>query len=173
MRKLENNFAFIDCQNIYLGILELGWKIDWKRFRVYLAEKYAVKKAFLFLGFLESNQGFYRKLREFGFEMIFKEVLRDRNGKIKGNCDAELVLQTMIELENFDRAVIVSGDGDFACLVRFLSEKEKLRKVLVPDPKRFSALLKRAAGKQLEPLDLLRGTLSTSEKPRRAREAFQ
>lgn len=38
----KNNYAFIDAQNLYLAIKELGWKIDYKKFRIYLKEKYKV-----------------------------------------------------------------------------------------------------------------------------------
>jgi len=38
MKKIENNFAFIDGQNLNLGIQELGWKLDFSRFRQYLKE---------------------------------------------------------------------------------------------------------------------------------------
>ena len=51
---------------------------------------------------------------------------------IKGNIDAELVLWAMKELKNYDKAVIVSGDGDFYCLVEYLHEQKKLLKLLVP-----------------------------------------
>jgi len=29
------NFAFIDGQNLHVGVTHLGWKLDWRRFRVY------------------------------------------------------------------------------------------------------------------------------------------
>ena len=48
MKKPTANSAFIDSQNINLGFQALGWKLDWRRFRVYLEEKYAVGKAYLF-----------------------------------------------------------------------------------------------------------------------------
>jgi len=50
MKPKSNNYAFIDSQNLNLAIREQGWLLDFKRFRVYLAEKYAVNKAFLFIG---------------------------------------------------------------------------------------------------------------------------
>jgi hypothetical protein len=52
MQKLLNNYAFIDGQNVYRGIKELGWKIDWTRFRRYLKEKYAIGTAYVFLGYV-------------------------------------------------------------------------------------------------------------------------
>lgn len=143
MKTPQNNYAFIDSQNLNLSIKELGWDIDWLRFRIYLREKYQVKKAYLFLGFIETQHDLYRSLQEKGFILIFKPTLVYRDGTTKGNCDAELVLQTMIDFTDYDRAVIVTGDGDFHCLVGYLIKQDKLLKLLIPNQKRYSALLKR------------------------------
>lgn len=142
MKRKENNYAFIDSQNLNLSIRELGWRLDFRRFRVYLAEKYGVTKAFLFIGFVSGNNDLYIALQEAGFICIFKPTLMYKDGTTKGNCDAELVLHAMIEYPNYDKAVIVTGDGDFYCLVKYLLEKGKLRNVLVPNRLKFSALLK-------------------------------
>lgn len=75
MRNPGNNYAFIDSQNLNLAIRELGWKIDWRRFRVYLSEKYGVTKAFLFIGFVSGNQKLYTALQEAGFVCVFKPTL--------------------------------------------------------------------------------------------------
>lgn len=40
MKEKENNYAFIDSNNLNLAIQELGWKLDFKRFRIYLKEKH-------------------------------------------------------------------------------------------------------------------------------------
>ena len=48
----------------------------------------------------------------------------------------------MIEYQNYDRAIIMTGDGDFYCLTKYLLEHEKLAALLIPDMHRFSALLK-------------------------------
>lgn len=145
MQKPLKNYAFIDSQNVNLGIRELGWKLSWNKFRVYLKEKYGVETAYMFIGYIEENQDLYLSLQKSGYVLIFKEILKNKDGFVKGNCDAELVLQAMIDYEKYEKAVIVSGDGDFACLVRHLKKQNKLKKVLVPNAKRYSALLKRAA----------------------------
>ena len=138
------NYAFIDSQNVYLSLRKnLGWKLDFRRFRVYLKEKYHVEKAYLFIGFIETNQRLYTHLQECGFVLIFKPTLAYTDGTTKGNCDAELVLQAMIEYENYDKAVVVTGDGDFYCLVDHLATKGKLEAVLIPDQHKYSALLKK------------------------------
>jgi len=140
--KKQNNYAFIDSQNLNLGILDDGWKLDFKRFRIYLKDKYGVSKAFLFIGYVPGNEQLYAFLQEAGYLCIFKPTLVYKDGTTKGNCDAELVLHTMIEFENYERAVVVSGDGDFQCLIKYLIEKKKLEAVLIPNRKKFSALLR-------------------------------
>lgn len=142
MKKIQNSYAFIDSQNLNLGIRDLGWRLDFVRFRIYLAEHYGVAKAFLFIGYIEGNNDLYKSLQEAGFICIFKPTLTYRNGTTKGNCDAELVLQAMIELPNYEKSLIVTGDGDFHCLVKYLIEQDKLKAVLIPNRRRFSALLK-------------------------------
>ena len=142
MKGDKRNYAFIDSQNLNLAIRGLGWRIDWKRFRVYLREKYGVENAYLFIGYIEGNNRLYASLQEAGFICIFKPTLKYKDGTTKGNCDAELVLQTMIEYQNYQKAVIVTGDGDFHCLVKYLVEQSKLETLLIPDRHRYSALLK-------------------------------
>lgn len=141
-----SNFAFIDSTNLYLGIRKLGWALDTKRFRVYLREKYGITQAYMFLGFSDLQQDLYRSLQEQGYVLIFKPVMRLPDGKMKGDCDAELVLQAMIDLDKYDKAVIVTGDGDFYCLVNHLKRLGKLERVLAPSQDSCSSLLSRAAG---------------------------
>ena len=74
--------------------------------------------------------------------MVFKPVIQNHYGKIKGNIDAELVMHTMKELSKFDKAIIVSGDGDFYCLIEYLEEIHKLKAILIPNKKSCSTLLK-------------------------------
>ncbi|MBU1557762.1 NYN domain-containing protein [Patescibacteria group bacterium] len=158
--KQENNYAFIDSQNLNLSIQSLGWKLDFARFRIYLKEKYKVEKAFLFIGYIEGNVDLYKFLQSAGFICIFKPTLEYKDGTTKGNVDAELVLHTMIEYPNFDKAIIVSGDGDFYCLVKHLLEENKLKAVLVPNYFKYSALLKRFARKNIAFMNDLKKKLS-------------
>jgi len=139
-----NNYAFIDSQNLNLGVRDQGWRLDFKRFRVYLEDKYHVQKAFLFIGYVTGNEHLYTSLQHAGYIVIFKPTLAIKRGKkiiIKGNVDAELVLHTMIEHDNYDKAVIISGDGDFHCLVEYLVENNKLARMLIPNRKKYSKLL--------------------------------
>jgi uncharacterized LabA/DUF88 family protein len=160
MHTNENNYAFIDSQNLNLGVKDLGWQIDYKSFRRYLFEKYKIQKAFLFIGYVGTYGSLYRTLQNAGFICIFKPTLVHTDGRIKGNCDAELVLQAMIEYKDYDKALIVTGDGDFYCLVKYLIQKDKFKKLLIPNHKRCSALLKRFSSEHLAPMDNLRDKLS-------------
>lgn len=112
----ENNFAYIDGANLHRGVDRLGWILDYKRFRIWLAEKYGIKVAYLFLGLVPKYKELYKYLQECGFVIIFKQVSYDDGGKVKGNCDAILVLNAVRDFyENkCDKTVIVSSDGDYA-----------------------------------------------------------
>lgn len=142
-------YSFIDSQNLNLGVQSDGWKLDFYRFRVYLKEKYHVQKAYLFIGHIPGNEKLYTYLQECGYILIFKPTLEFKKNKekiVKGNIDAELVLHTMIQWNNFNKAIIVSGDGDFYCLIEYLSDNSKLEKIIVPNNK-YSSLLKKFANK--------------------------
>ena len=155
-------FAFIDSQNLNLGVRSQGWKLDWRKFRQYLRNKYYVDKAYLFIGQVAGNEALYAFLQESGYILIFKPTLEHRQKdkvKIKGNVDAELVLHSMIQYKNYDKAVIVTGDGDFHCLIEYLEEKGKLLKVLAPT-KHYSSLLRKFNNQNyIVRIDLLRGSL--------------
>lgn len=146
MGKKLNIYAFIDSQNLNLGIKGCGWDLDFTRFYVYLKDKYKVTKAFLFIGYVAGNESLYTALQKAGYIVIFKPTLEYKKEGIehtKGNVDAELVLHTMIEYPNYDKATIVSGDGDFHCLIEYLGKHKKLLHVIIPNPKKYSALLRK------------------------------
>ncbi|MBU0661425.1 NYN domain-containing protein [Patescibacteria group bacterium] len=138
---MEKRYVFIDSQNLHWGIKTLGWTLDYKRFFVYLQDKYKVEKVFLFVGFIEENKNLYRFLKQVGYIIIFKPTIKDHNGKVKGNVDAELVLQALHELSEYDEAIIISGDGDFHCLLKYLIERNKLCCVLIPNKRYCSRLI--------------------------------
>jgi len=145
-RKIPKIYAFIDSQNLNLAIRDCGWRLDFKKFYVYLKDKYKINKAFLFIGYVKENELLYRFLRKSGYKVILKPTLeykKDGNTITKGNVDAELVLHAMIQYSYYEKAIIVSGDGDFHCLIEYLEVKEKLLYLLIPNPKRYSALFRR------------------------------
>ncbi len=158
------NFAFIDAQNVHLGIKSLGWKLDWGRFRVYLRDKYEVTEAYLFIGYLPDNQKLYTYLQKSGFIIIFKPLVFNEDGTVKGNCDADLVLHAILKINEYDKAIIVSSDGDFYSLIKHLYEHDKLLFVLSPYVKTCSKLLRKEAKEKIYSMDNLRNKLEYQKK---------
>jgi uncharacterized LabA/DUF88 family protein len=150
-----NNYAFIDSQNLNLGVQKIGWKMDWRRFRQWLADEYGVTHAYMFIGYMAENESLYELMHEHGYLVVLKPTMEvkprpeEDGGKdgeeqkpiVKGNIDADLVLYAMKEYSNYDKAVIVSGDGDFFGLIEYLANQDKLLKLLTPN-QRYSTLLK-------------------------------
>src|SRR5690606_17193471 len=131
-------------QNLNIGIQKAGWKLDWRKFRKYLQDNYGVTKAYLFIGYMQENESLYEQMHDAGYLVVLKpthdltrpveeQTNNDEKKPVKGNVDAELVLWAMKEQKNYKKAVIVSGDGDFFCLVEYLQGVGKLQKLLVPN----------------------------------------
>ena len=77
-------------------------------------------------------------------------------GKKKGNVDSDLILYVMKKLyyrEDFNKVVLVSGDGDYKQLVDFLITEGRLKKVLFPDRERASSLYKKLGAPFFTALD--------------------
>jgi uncharacterized LabA/DUF88 family protein len=180
-----NNYAFIDSQNLNLGTQRMGWKLDWRKFRQYLADEHGVSKAYMFIGYMSENESLYEYMHELGFLVVLKPTVdvSDKQQKdkpkeeepkeskekekstVKGNVDAELVLYAMKELNNFDKALIVSGDGDFFSLAEYLDEQGKLEQILTPNWQ-YSSLLKPFEAK-ITRLDKLRKQLTYHDRKKK------
>jgi len=160
--KHQTIFAFIDSQNLNLGTskdlynkngrkIYTGWKLDFNKFRRYLQDKFRINKAFLFIGYIKDRQSLYDALKSYGYTLIFKPTVTDSTGKPKGNVDAELVLHSCaVEFNNYDKAVVISGDGDFYCLYEYLEKHQKLLHIILPNRKTASMLLNRFEKYQVE-----------------------
>lgn len=157
--KKEKNYAFIDGQNLYLGTTksEKSWMVDLPRFKTYLDKKYNVVKAYYFLGFVnEKHQDLYSKIQEAGFILVFREHNPAMLGKKKGNVDSEIIFSVMKKIykkENFDKIILVSGDGDYKILVDFLIEEKRFKKILFPNKKFASSLYKKLGSELFDRLD--------------------
>ncbi|OGE79753.1 MAG: hypothetical protein A2660_02050 [Candidatus Doudnabacteria bacterium RIFCSPHIGHO2_01_FULL_45_18] len=146
MLKQLNNYAYIDGNNLYRGVNNSGWKIDFFRFRKWLQDKYGIDRAYYFIGLIPKEKDLYQALQKAGFTLIFKEVVYGTDGKPKGNCDADLVLQATRDVyeNSCEKLALITSDGDYASLVKFLQEKDKLKIILSPSiQEKCSILLKR------------------------------
>ena len=149
MRVKFENYAFIDAQNLHRGIKSLDWDLDWERFRVYLNEKYGVDVAYLFIGYLPENKDLYLYHQKAGYILVYKPVIPNGDGGAKGNVDADLVLQAMLDYDKYNKAVIISSDGDFYSLVKHLYNTNKLELVISPYKKTCSVLLRKSAKEKI------------------------
>jgi len=143
-RSKKGNYAFIDSENLNVSVQKYGWKMDWKKFRHFLSDKYGVTKAYMFIGYVPEYEDIYEKMHQAGYAVVLKPTFdmtkpqpeeRTKTGeekKVKGNVDADMVLWAMKEVPNYSKAVIVSGDGDFFGLVEYLQQQDKLYKILTP-----------------------------------------
>ena len=141
-------YAFIDSQNLNVGTQKFGWKMNWVKFRQFLADKYGVEKAFMFIGYIPENEDLYEKMHEAGYMVVLKPTFdmtrpqvedektddKEDERPIKGNIDADLVLWAMKEMSNYQKAIIVSGDGDFFSLIEYLEGKGRLAHIMAPSP---------------------------------------
>ena len=153
----HNNVAFIDGQNLHLGTKDSGWAIDHKKFRTYLKDKYHVKEAYYFLGFISSDeQDLYDKLQKSGFVLSFREHPAALKGNKKGNVDSDIIFGAMKKLaenEPFGKIFIVSGDGDYKRLVDYLVKRGRFGKMLFPNKKFASSLYKSLGGEYFDYLE--------------------
>lgn len=154
------NIAFIDGQNLHMGTTKMAnpWKIDFKKFRVYLKDKHQVDLAYYFLGYvLEEKRDMYLKIQEAGFILVFREHNALMIGKKKGNVDADIIFEIMKKMyykEEFERIVLVSGDGDYKRLVDFLIEEKKFKKIIFPNRAFASSLYKKLGSEYFQFLDV-------------------
>lgn len=110
MKQIMETFAFIDASNFfYGGEKSLGWKID------------------------------YQKLERFGYKLFLKPVKlyeqEDGTTRRKANRDVELAFHLMKEKNNFDRVVVLSGDGDFLPVLKYLRDSGKELIILARGPR--------------------------------------
>ena len=134
-----------------------SWTVDLVRFRIYLKERYDIEKAYYFLGAVdEDNQDLYEKIQTAGFILVFREHSQSMIGKKKGNVDTDIVFTVMSKIadkEQFDNVVLVSGDGDYYKMVKYLIEKERFAKLLAPNRHSTSSLYRPFTPKYVDFLD--------------------
>ena len=154
-----NNIAYIDGQNLHLGTSKEGWNIDYSRFRIYLKEKYNVTEAYYFLGFVKGEEEkLYNNLQKAGFILVFRDHSPFLLGKKKGNVDCDIIFSIMKRViekkkDKFDKIILVSGDGDYIKLVKYLITEKMFLKILFPNKKKSSSLYKKLGSEYYDCLD--------------------
>ncbi|HYC34516.1 MAG TPA: NYN domain-containing protein [Candidatus Paceibacterota bacterium] len=157
---INKNIALIDGQNLHMATAKRvndPWHIDLVRFRIYLEQKYHVTQAYYFLGYVqETNQDLYEEIQKAGYVLLFREHNPAMLGTKKGNVDSDIIFHIMKKLykkEDFEKVILVSGDGDYKRMVDFLIEENRFEKILLPDRNRASSLYKRLGAHYFAALD--------------------
>ncbi|MCP3662814.1 MAG: NYN domain-containing protein [Gammaproteobacteria bacterium] len=77
--------------------------------------------------YAKKSYSYQQMVRDYGWKIIVKLVKRytDEEGNIstKANADLDLAVDAMLQVENLDRILLVSGDGDFLQLVSALQNR--------------------------------------------------
>jgi uncharacterized LabA/DUF88 family protein len=137
--------VFVDGANFfYLQKNCLKWWIDSKKLLDYITEDHGdIVDATYYVGVDSTkNQDDYLKfLMNIGFSIERKDlktiIQEDGTEKKKANLDIEIVLDMFNTIENYDMAILVSGDGDFERPLKLL--KARGRKFLVMSSQGFVA----------------------------------
>ena len=167
---MVKTYAFIDASNIIYGTRDEGWKVDFKKLFKYLKERYMCKKMFYFAGLDKNNKKqlkFYKKLEEFGFELVLKPVkiyTQPDGSKVrKANCDVDLTFYTMRDKDKFDKGIFMTGDGDFFIMLDYLM-KQKKQVLVIANGKRTARELKQLTKGGFTDLELIRRFVALKQK---------
>lgn len=105
---------------------------------------------------------FYLKLEKFGYKLFLKPVKlyeqEDGSTKRKANCDVDMAFHLMKEEDNFERAVVLSGDGDFLPVLKYLKENGK-EVIVLGRSKRTAKEIRRFAGSSFRDFEYLKNLL--------------
>lgn len=170
-----NNYAFIDGTNLHLTYESLGWELDYKKLRNYLEKRLNVTTAYWFVGDIKGNQDIYTALQSYGYILKLKDaspitieavtcpyckrIIEPEKTRYKCDCDSFMTLQVLDDLPNYDKAVLITSDGDFNNLVKKLLRDNKLRLVFAPCKNGCSKLIMSAARGRIEFIDKFRSEL--------------
>ena len=169
------NYAFIDGTNLHLTYYYLQQPLNYQKLRNYLAKRHNVTTAYYFIGLIEKRSGYYQELELYGYTMKFRRpvlhwvdpiicqrclhVVVSGGMKRKCDCDADMAFQIIEDINNYDKAVLISSDGDFDNVVKKLITLDKFKLVLAPCKDGCSELLKSVARGRIEYLNELGSTL--------------
>jgi len=163
----ERLALFIDGANLYSAAKALGADIDFKKLIDEFRKKGVLVRAYYYTAIVEGDD--YSPIKPLvdwldynGFTMVTKAAKRftDHEGRsrTKGNMDVEIAVDMMELAERIDHAVLFSGDGDFAPLVKAMQRKGvrvSVISTLKSQPPQASDDLRRAADTFIDLNELL------------------
>ena len=170
-----NNFAYIDGANLHFTYENLSWQLDYQKLRNYLKKRLDVIVAYYFIGKNEEYRDIYTTLEKYDYTIKLKDpspyITEEEDcpycGKLvipemqryKSDCDSYITLQVLLDSNIYDKAVLITSDGDFDNLVKRLVQQDKLKMVFAPCRSGCSWLLKSAARGRIAFIDDYRDEL--------------
>jgi uncharacterized LabA/DUF88 family protein len=163
-------YIFIDASNIHYYLNNEGWKIDWTKFKTHCNQAFKASRFFYYDGMIskgcyfdnnpncslqdfiiakQRKKNYFKLLRQINYKVRHKPVTRiydKTEGKYKHKCnfDVELTIDAIDNINNYDIFILVSGDGDFEKLIKYLKGRWKKTVVIAPRD-RLSDKLKKSA----------------------------
>ena len=135
-REREKILVAIDDSNIRKHFQEKGEQVDYKAIGASIQKNKDADYEFTFYSGYDPNNkkqvAHLEFIKSLGFTMYLKPLKRVSKQKVKANLDVEIVIDLLLERENYDRVIFMSGDGDFVPLVRVLQKFGKQVKVISP-----------------------------------------
>ena len=156
-------YAFIDASNIIYGARAEGWFIDQKKLFRYLKKKFSTSKAFFYYGKDSKNEKqekFLKKLKTFGYALRVKAIKRFGE-RTKANCDVDMAFYLMREIKNYDRILVLSGDGDFLPVLKYLRKIGK-EIIILSRGSRTAREIRQFAGNKFMDFNYLREMIKIS-----------
>ena len=124
--------VFIDVANVIYSLKDLKWRIDYKKLQEYFTKNSKLVDIYFYYSTKKENSGqanLLEMLARKGFKLRVKEVkiikLKNKKVMLKGNCDVELTIDMIDLMPAYDTAVLLSGDSDFAPLIKYVQRHNK------------------------------------------------
>lgn len=148
----------IDASNVHYSLVNKGWTIDWEKFITFFKSRWEISLAIFYCGiesqsvfqtnhpelsvtsFLYAKRrkmDFFKRLKNYGYRVKYKPVTQlydSTSGKFvrKCNFDVEITIDAIRYRDDYDNFVLISGDGDFIPLVKYLKGYHK-KTVVISD----------------------------------------
>ncbi len=123
---------FVDGNNMFYAQQRNGWFFDPRKILQYFTREKDVRlvNAFWYTGLkdFQDQRGFRDALISLGYTVrtkLLKEYYDDTSGRHsqKANLDIEIVIDMFNTVEQYNRVVLFSGDGDFERAIELLRSK--------------------------------------------------
>tara|TARA_S200000501_G_C20851574_1_gene755862 strand:- start:1712 stop:2200 length:489 start_codon:yes stop_codon:yes gene_type:complete len=131
---MDNNLldiaVFVDVQNIYYTTKQAFKKsFDYRKFWRHLEAQGNIKcaKAYAIDRGDAKQLQFQDTLRKIGFDVQLKPFIQRSDGSAKGDWDVGITIDVMRIAPTVDKVILLSGDGDFDLLMRYVMETQGIK----------------------------------------------